>query len=275
MTTGNELDFLLTAYYYTPISPFTYMHFLPLPTFDLLGLSAQDPLPKPDEIQSIAKKWFENFAELIQNGNAIEDIVSLFVDISPTWRDLLALSWDFRTVTGKSNIRDFLGRYLSPAKLGEVKWKNAAELEQPWPDVVWIRGEFTFITEHGIGSAIFRLVPTSLTAGHQAWELHGIFTNLEDLKCFPERIGTLREQNPSFGKWADNRAKELATLQDPQVLIVGGAQSGLMSAARLKYLGVSALVIEKQPRVGDQWRRRYNTLSLIDPVWYDHMPYIP
>ena len=35
------------------------------------------------------------------------------------------------------------------------------------------------------------------------------------------------------------------------------------------------LVIDRYPRPGDQWRSRYHSLCLHDPVWYDHMPYLP
>lgn len=40
-------------------------------------------------------------------------------------------------------------------------------------------------------------------------------------------------------------------------------------------LGVSALAIDTNKSVGDNWRKRYPQLVLHDPVWYDHMPYIP
>ncbi|KAJ7792195.1 hypothetical protein B0H14DRAFT_2394788, partial [Mycena olivaceomarginata] len=60
----------------------------------------------------------------------------------------------------------------------------------------------------------------------------------------------------------------------PTVLIVGGGQSGLELAGRLKCLDVSVLVIEKNARVGNNWRNRYEALCLHDPVWYDHIPYL-
>jgi hypothetical protein len=40
-------------------------------------------------------------------------------------------------------------------------------------------------------------------------------------------------------------------------------------------LGVPALMIDKNKAVGDNWRKRYHQLVLHDPVWYDHMPYMP
>ena len=46
------------------------------------------------------------------------------------------------------------------------------------------------------------------------------------------------------------------------------------SASRLRQLGVPSLVIDKHERPGDQWRSRYKSLCLHDPVWYDHLPYL-
>lgn len=55
----------------------------------------------------------------------------------------------------------------------------------------------------------------------------------------------------------------------PPILIlqvIGAGQSGLEIAARLKYLGIKTLIIEKKPRVGDLWRSRYEALCLHDTV---------
>jgi len=40
-------------------------------------------------------------------------------------------------------------------------------------------------------------------------------------------------------------------------------------------LNVPTIIIEKNARPGDSWRNRYKSLCLHDPVWYDHLPYIP
>ena len=44
--------------------------------------------------------------------------------------------------------------------------------------------------------------------------------------------------------------------------------------ARLRQLGVPTIIVEKNERAGDSWRKRYKSLCLHDPVWYDHLPYI-
>ena len=48
-----------------------------------------------------------------------------------------------------------------------------------------------------------------------------------------------------------------------------------MLGARLKQLGVPTIIAEKNEKPGDSWRNRYRSLVLHDPVWYDHLPYLP
>ena len=48
-----------------------------------------------------------------------------------------------------------------------------------------------------------------------------------------------------------------------------------MLGARLKQLGVPTVIVETNAKAGDSWRNRYRSLVLHDPVWYDHLPYIP
>lgn len=81
------------------------------------------------------------------------------------------------------------------------------------------------------------------------------------------QVGPLRESAPNHGKWeAERRHSVTFEDGDPTVLIVGGGQSGLELAARLGCLDVSVVVVEKNPRVGDNWRDRYEALCLHDPV---------
>ncbi len=58
-------------------------------------------------------------------------------------------------------------------------------------------------------------------------------------------------------------------------MIIGGGQGGIGLGARLRHLGVPTIIVEKNERPGDSWRKRYRSLCLHDPVWYDHMPYLP
>jgi len=154
---------------------------------------------------------------------------------------------------------------------------------------------FDFETDIGVASGIARLVPTSSEGGE--WRAHTVFTNLEDLKGFAEKTGELRNREPNHGRWEEDRRKEREFEgREPVVVIVGGGHSGLDLAARLKCLDIPTLVVEKNSRIGDNWRNRYEALCLHDPVCeytsiaisfffffflnmvilgYDHMPYLP
>ena len=59
------------------------------------------------------------------------------------------------------------------------------------------------------------------------------------------------------------------------MLVIGGGQGGIALGSRLRQLGIDHLVVDRHPRPGDQWRSRYKSLCLHDPVWYDHLPYLP
>src|SRR5690606_15412605 len=88
--------------------------------------------------------------------------------------------------------------------------------------------------------------------------------------------GSAYSRNFGGANWADLRAREQAFEdREPAVVIVGGRQFGITTAARLRLLGVDALVIEKTPRIGDAWRNRYHSLALHNQVGRNHFPYLP
>lgn len=109
-----------------------------------------------------------------------------------------------------------------------------------------------------------------------------IFTSVEELKGYEEKNGANRPPGVNHGEninreaWVDRRHREKNFIgSEPTVLIIGAGQAGLNLAARLGQLNISTLVVDKNNRIGDNWRNRYRFLVLHDPVWYDHMAYIP
>ncbi|RMJ18036.1 hypothetical protein CDV36_002342, partial [Fusarium kuroshium] len=78
------------------------------------------------------------------------------------------------------------------------------------------------------------------------------------------------------GTWGERRERQKEFLdEDPVVFVIGAGQAGLEIAVRLRHVGLSTLIIDKNERVGDNWRKRYRTLMTHDPIHYCHLPFIP
>ncbi|KDQ18071.1 hypothetical protein BOTBODRAFT_171755 [Botryobasidium botryosum FD-172 SS1] len=225
---------------------------------------------------AIARIWIGKFVAALKASDA-SGASALFLRVG-YWRDLLSLSWNLRTLHGRAAIEDYLlqGKRMGPHGLTNLKVVGQPAFEELSSDLTWISAFFEFETPVARGQGVLRLKQDPDTA---EWLAFTFYTGIEELKGHEEHVGTARPEVLGLqGKasWQVLR-KELTAYadRDPEVLIIGAGQAGLTAAARLSQLGVDALVIEKNPRVGDNWRNRYDTLTLHDPVWNDHMPYVP
>ena len=215
-----------------------------------------------------ASAWLADFNSALTSGD-IDAAVALF-EADSYWRDLVAFTWNICTQESPGAIRAML-----QARLADVQPSNFAiegdATEAGGVTDAW----FTFETAVARGRGHLRL------RGGKAWTL---LTTMTELKGFEERKGTQRIKGAEHGvhpgrkTWLEQRQDEAATLgtsQQPYVVIVGGGQGGIALGARLRRLGVPAIIVEKNARPGDSWRNRYKSLCLHDPVWYDHLPYLP
>jgi putative flavoprotein involved in K+ transport len=202
-------------------------------------------------------------------GDQLDAAAALF-GADSYWRDLVAFTWNICTQEGP----DAIGRMLR-ARAADVQAADfALEGDATEADGV-IDAWFTFETAVGRGRGHLRL------KDGKAWTL---LTTLTELKGHEEKTGAHRVNGAEHGvhpgrrTWAEERELEAKTLgfsEQPYVVIVGGGQGGIALGARLRRLGVPTIIIEKNARPGDSWRKRYKSLCLHDPVWYDHLPYLP
>ncbi|KAH9929373.1 FAD/NAD(P)-binding domain-containing protein [Fomitopsis serialis] len=242
------------------------MSSLELPTIQRLNSQVIPDLSALD----VSREWLKQFASAVEYDTA--SIQELFLE-DGFWRDQLALSWDFRTTQG-SQITQYLQDRLRSSKfrvgaLLEDKHRVPA-LTKPFPDLVFLQFSFTFENAVGTGTGTCRLVNSE-----GVWKAYTVYTALEALKGFPEKVGALRNATIENGDWVKKRADETEfNDESPVALIVGAGHTGLALGARLKALGVRALLVEQKPSVGDNWRDRYKTLSTHDPLWYNRMPYL-
>jgi putative flavoprotein involved in K+ transport len=221
--------------------------------------------------QQRAESWLAGFEEALRDRD-VERAAGMFATTS-FWRDLVAFSWNLTTVENPAGVTDLLTAALDATD------PSGFAVEEP-PDeadgvtTAW----FTFETAVGRGRGLVRLVEED--GAPKAWTF---LTTLYELKGHEEPKGPRRPMGAEHGvnkerlTWLERRQKEqaeLGTTVQPYVLVVGGGQGGIAIGARLRQLGVPALVVDKHRRPGDQWRGRYKSLCLHDPVWYDHLPYL-
>ena len=185
----------------------------------------------------------------------------------------MSFTWNLATVEGREGVGDLLAETLE-----RTDPASFATSEPPTDDDGGVTAWFTFETGVGRGQGLVRL--TEEDGQDKAWTL---LTALRELKGYEEPRGVRRPKGAEHGAtrdrttWAERRQEEaesLGSTTQPYVLIIGGGQGGIALGARLRQLSVPALVIDKHPRPGDQWRGRYKSLCLHDPVWYDHLPYL-
>src|SRR6188474_960672 len=55
-------------------------------------------------------------------------------------------------------------------------------------------------------------------------------------------------------------------------LVIGAGQAGLAVGQLLGSSGVRFELVERNERIGDSWRERYDSLSLFTPRSYSHLP---
>ena len=219
-----------------------------------------------------ASAWLDQFGAALGRHDAA-GTAALF-DADCYWRDLVAFTWNICTQEGHAAIEKMV-----QARGADVAASHfALEGEATEADGV-VDAWFTFETRLARGRGHLRLKGTD--QGDKAWTL---LTTMTELKGFEEKTNTRRIKGAEHGvhpgrkTWLEERQHEQETMgysEQPYVVIVGGGQGGIMLGARLRRLGVPAIIIEKNAKPGDSWRRRYKSLCLHDPVWYDHLPYMP
>ena len=222
----------------------------------------------PDTPTDRAQAWLARLEAAL----ARHDIPAVLALFGPRcfWRDMLAFTWNIRTFEGKDEIAGLLEATLARTA------PRGFSIASP-----------TTETDGVVETLIVFETATDCGRGHLRLK-DGLgftfLTSLAALKGHEEKRGRTRENGVVHGiergrkTWLERRQeedRELGTTRQPYCLIVGGGQGGMALGARLRRLGVPAIILEKNKRPGDGWRRRYKSLCLHDPVWYDHMPYIP
>jgi putative flavoprotein involved in K+ transport len=227
--------------------------------------TAEAPFTTPT---ASVQEWLSRLDAALAKGDATA-AAALFDDES-YWRDMVSFTWNLATAEGNAKVREMIERAVIPAK--PSAWAIDGEgSEAGGVTEAWI----TFETAVARGYGHLRLM------GGKCWTL---LTTMKELKGHEEARGTSRPKGVDHGAhanrqtWLEGRAQEEAELgyaEQPYCVIIGGGQGGIGLGARMRRLGIPTIIVERNKRPGDSWRNRYKSLCLHDPVWYDHLPYLP
>jgi hypothetical protein len=237
-------------------------------------------LPQTETIATSAQDWLTRFERALAASDDVR-LASLFVSDS-YWRDVLALTWRIRTIVGTPAIVSELGTHAARTRptAFELAPGRTAPRHVTRAATKAIEAIFRFETAEGRGSGVVRLVPDADDGGAlKAWTL---LTALDELKGHEERLGRSRPSGEVYSRdfrgpnWLDTRKAAAAYVdRDPAVLVVGAGQAGLSIAARLGQMQIDTLIVDRERRIGDNWRHRYHALVLHNQVHVNHFPYMP
>lgn len=232
------------------------------------------------DAKQIVGDWLASLNEALQGRDA--NAIGALFRPDADWRDIVALTRTIETISD----REPIVRRLVDAVAESGAHGFAIDPERQPPRDVERAGEacveaiLTFRTRTGTGAGIVRLKRSDCRTGEtRAWTL---LTSLESLRGHEEETVAESAEEPAFERdfhgpnWLDRRRESSRYAdRDPAVLIVGGGHAGITAAARLKALGVEALVVDRMARIGDNWRKRYHGLKLHNQKHSNHFPYLP
>ena len=230
-------------------------------------------------IRNEVDNWLLSFNEAISDKNSktdsIENLNKLFFENSH-WRDILALTWQIQTTSGKQNIipklYDNILNVIAKDFVIDPQRTQPREVIRAGKNVVEVILKFK--TKFGRCEGVVRLYEDSEALGTlKAWNF---LTVLSDLNSSFNKKEDQYENTLEGPNWLDVRKEDrLYKDRDPEVLVVGSGQAGLSIAARLKQQNIDTLVVDKNERVGDNWRNRYHSLKLHNQTHVNHLPYMP
>jgi putative flavoprotein involved in K+ transport len=234
-------------------------------------------LPVEETNREIAERWIAAFDATLKGGAE----GTLFECFAPDshWRNLFGISWYFATFSGREIvIRELLSRTRDA---GATSFRIETGLLAPRHSIVAgrkvIEAVIRFDTANGPGIGAIRLLP-SPNGEAKAWTISTSldFDRICAARANDRAVDASHNRNFAEADWLERRRERAAwRTSDPDVLVVGGGHTGISAAVEIQRLGLAALVVDRQQRIGDNWRLRYRGLKLHNKTPVNHLRYLP
>jgi cation diffusion facilitator CzcD-associated flavoprotein CzcO len=226
------------------------------------------------QAQRAAGLWLAQFNAALEATQA--DVLEQLLAPDCHWRDIVALTWSLHTTSCATVLAPALHAAVRDEQMQALRFDSrrspAQQVERAGVQCIEFFARFE--TRAGSGEAVIRL-RASDDGSYRAWTL---MTALSSLHAHvsrelaqPELAVDIHAPN-----WLDIRhATAKFSDRDPDVLIIGGGHAGVTAAAELGQLGIAALVVDQESRIGDNWRLRYHSLKLHNRTPINHFPLMP
>ena len=98
-----------------------------------------------------------------------------------------------------------------------------------------------------------------------------------DPETTDSKAGSFVEEGSAFLHWAerDSRSRVEPGTERFDVIVIGGGQAGLSVGYYLARTGARFVILDASERIGDSWRRRWDSLRLFTTARYDGLAGMP
>jgi hypothetical protein len=233
-----------------------------------------------DQVAPLVDEWISSFNHFlgsdVKDKELIEAMAGALFRPNGIWNDQLALEWDYRTIMGLPDIAQYLQKNLKSSGMRGLEVDTANGFTpvvfSPDENIEWIQVPLKFQVNGAQGDGIALLIRDPSNQDKVACLL--LYTTIDSINGFEPKINRSRVVHHRGFTPGRKYEHENSHSEEPLVLVVGGGHSGLCVAAHLKVRGVDCLVVEKEKRVGDVWRNRYDLLRIWIPAVMAQLPFM-
>ncbi|MCC8958140.1 NAD(P)/FAD-dependent oxidoreductase [Bradyrhizobium sp. Pear77] len=229
-----------------------------------------------DAPELLAERWIGALDTALASRSA--DALSALFAPDSHWRNIFGISWHFATFSSRQSVVAELLARADAANARGFRLDDRALI--PRRGVMAgrevIEAVFTFDTSSGPGTGAVRLLHER-GGNSAAWT----FSTMPDFDRICDARATHAAEQSHARDFAAPDGLEQRQIsrayadREPDVLIVGGGHAGIAAAVECKRIGLDALIVDRQQRIGDNWRLRYRGLKLHNKTPVNLFRYLP